>query len=1355
MNAPLTTQLFDPNTATPARLREIPYNYTSFSDREIVIRLLGEQAWADLGALRTERRTGRSARMLFEVLGDIWVVKRNPYLEDDLVESRKRRAMLVEALHHRLTEVDKRRDSPLAASVTGQMQTDREARVDSLLKAARKAVEAFEDHFRHVYDLREATRKKLSKFTDKDNIKFDGMSRVSHVTDATDWRVEYPFVVLMPDSEYEMAGLVSGCIELGLTIIPRGGGTGYTGGAIPLTDRSAVINTEKLERLGMVERSKLPGLDYEVASIFSEAGVVTRRVTEAAEQAGLVFAVDPTSLDASCIGGNVAMNAGGKKAVLWGTALDNLAWWRMVDPQGDWLEVTRLAHNMSKIHDVDVASFELKWYKPKQMQIDGSMRGEPFRSEQLDIPGKRFRKQGLGKDVTDKFLAGLPGVQKEGCDGLITSARWVLHRMPKEIRTVCLEFFGQPKEAVPSIVEIIDYLNTISKNIQPDKDRVPAILAGLEHLDERYLRAVGYATKSKRGGLPKMVLIGDIVGDDADAVARATSEVVRIANSRSGEGFVAIAPEARKTFWLDRARTAAIAKHTNAFKINEDVVIPLRRMGEYTDGIEHINIELSTSNKLKLIARLKDLLANPAGLPLARPDDVSMEKLSMEDLLEQRVAQALELLNTTQARWEFLLSQMDQPLVSVRAALEGLGLGQALVTADTLLQKDPSALLFNLLQDRSIRVSWKTEIRAPLEQIFQGAAFQPILTRCQDIQKEVLRGRVFVALHMHAGDGNVHTNLPVNSDDYEMLKEAEAAVARIMALARSLDGVISGEHGIGITKLAFLTESETAEFRAYKERIDPDGRFNKGKLLPGGDMRNAYTPSFGLMGAESLILQQSDIGSIADSVKNCLRCGKCKPVCATHVPRANLLYSPRNKILATSLLIEAFLYEEQTRRGVSIRHWDEFSDVADHCTVCHKCEQPCPVDIDFGEVSMNMRNLLRKMGKKKFNPGNAAAMFFLNATDPDTIKLTRRAMVDVGFKLQRWAVDFFRVAGKAQTRKPPSTVGKAPIKEQIIHFVNKKMPGNLPKRTARALLDIEDSNYVPIIRRPDTAVDAEAVFYFPGCGSERLFSQVGLATQAMLWEVGVQTILPPGYLCCGYPQRGSGQFDKADKIITDNRVLFHRVANTLNYLDIKTVVVSCGTCYDQLQGYQFDKIFPGCRIIDIHEFLMEKGVHLEGVTGTKYMYHEPCHTPMKTYASSKVVNTLMNSELNGKVEKNDRCCGESGTLGVSRPDISTQVRFRKEEEMKKGVESIRIQSIAAASPNSTDLSVIEAKRFEGPVKILTSCPSCLQGLSRYEGDTGVEADYIVVEIARHLLGENWLPKFVEQANAGGIERVLV
>jgi FAD/FMN-containing dehydrogenase len=146
-------------------------------------------------------------------------------------------------------------------------------------------------------------------------------------------------------------------------------------------------------------------------------------------------------------------------------------------------------------------------------------------------------------------------VQKEGCDGLITAARWVLHRMPSHTRTVCLEFFGQARDAIPSIVEIKNYLDVQGR-------ARGALLAGLEHLDERYLRAVGYATKSKRGVLPKMVLIGDIVGDDDAAVAHATSEVVRLANTRHGEGFVAVSADARKKFWLDRARTAAIARHT-------------------------------------------------------------------------------------------------------------------------------------------------------------------------------------------------------------------------------------------------------------------------------------------------------------------------------------------------------------------------------------------------------------------------------------------------------------------------------------------------------------------------------------------------------------------------------------------------------------------------------------------------------------------------------------------------------------------------------------------------------------------------------------------------------------------------
>jgi Fe-S oxidoreductase len=124
---------------------------------------------------------------------------------------------------------------------------------------------------------------------------------------------------------------------------------------------------------------------------------------------------------------------------------------------------------------------------------------------------------------------------------------------------------------------------------------------------------------------------------------------------------------------------------------------------------------------------------------------------------------------------------------------------------------------------------------------------------------------------------------------------------------------------------------------------------------------------------------------------------------------------------------------------------------------------------------------------------------------------------------------------------------------------------------------------------------------------------------------------------------------------------------------------------------------------------------------------------MKAYEPTAVVDALMGTP----VALNARCCGESGTLAMSRPDVSTQVRFRKEQEMRAGAGALR------------------ADGFAGDVKILTSCPSCLQGLSRYNDDAGTEADYIVVEIARRVLGSDWMAGYVASANQGGIERVLV
>ncbi len=1284
------------------RIREIPYNYTSYSDREIVIRFLGEKSWQMIESLRHSRRTGRSARMLFEVLGDMWVITRNPYVNDDLINTPRRRSALITALQHRLYQVEMRADGNQIAL--------------QLLGSTRNAVQQFDHDLTEQSQLRLKCRRVLGKVTARDNIDFSGLARVAHSTDATDWRIAMPFVVLKPDTEFETAAIVRACIKLGLTIIPRGGGTGYTGGAIPLHAKTAVINTEKLESLSHILQQKLPqsetaaGTEKQHAVVECGAGVITRRVSVLAEENGLAFAVDPTSQDASTIGGNISMNAGGKKAVIWGTTLDNLLSWRMVTTDGLWMEITRLNHNLGKIHDQEKVSFSIQHFKE-----DGTTPASKV--EILNLPGSHFRKPGLGKDVTDKYLFGLPGVQKEGCDGLITSGKFILHRMPQYIRTICLEFFGTDlAKAVPAVVEIKDLFDNNNK----------VLLTGLEHLDERYIRAVKYTTKTAGHGRPKMVLLADICADDENSVDDMAARIIALVQARHAEGFVALSAEARQRFWLDRARTAAISAHTNAFKINEDVVIPLPRLADYNRGIERINIEQSINNKIQICSALLDYLNG--SMDEARQFEDYDNSEESQQIINHKCQTAITLITEIHQRWINILEQLDAPAQQ-----------QAALITETVINKIQSNdTLLDLLLRRDYRISYTQLLSTPLREIFTGEEMQPVRKKLAAIHHEIRDSRLFVALHMHAGDGNVHTNIPVHSENYTMMHEADKIVAKIMALAVSLGGVISGEHGIGLTKIQYLNAEKLAAFKKYKNTVDPHQHFNKDKLLAKSGLDLAYTPSLRLLQQEAIILEDSNLGQLNNEIKNCLRCGKCKPKCMTHVPRANLYYSPRDKILATGLLIEAFLYEEQTRRGVSLSHFDSMNDIADHCTTCHKCLNPCPVNIDFGDVSIHMRNILHHRGKKKTSIAGKAAIIFLNMKAPFAVKAMRLMLAQGGFlgiNIGHFFARNFGLLGK-KNRIPPSTTGKTKTTTQIVNLVRKPIRVAVPRKTSRALLNLEDDRYIAIIRDPKKNHEqSDAVFYFPGCGSERLFSQIAMATLNMLYTAGVQTVLPPGYLCCGYPQIAAGLADKGQAMTTENRVLFYRIATTLNYLDIKTVIVSCGTCMDQLLKYEFERIFPGCRLLDIHEYLMEKGISVKQADASSYIYHTPCHNPMKTYNPSEVTSHLLKKEA----LISDRCCGEAGTLGTSRPDIAEQLHYRKQEELS----SILFK---ATGKNTVK---------NNTVKLLTSCPACQQGLARYADDTGLKTDYVVIEMSKQLQGDTWEKDFIAKANNGGIERVLL
>ena len=141
---------------------------------------------------------------------------------------------------------------------------------------------------------------------------------------------------------------------------------------------------------------------------------------------------------------------------------------------------------------------------------------------------------------------------------------------------------------------------------------------------------------------------------------------------------------------------------------------------------------------------------------------------------------------------------------------------------------------------------------------------------------------------------------------------------------------------------------------------------------------------------------------------------------------------------------------------------------------------------------------------------------------------------------------------------------------------------------------------------------------------------------------------------------------------------------------------------------------------------------VEKAEGVQYMYHEPCHTPLKKHGSEVVISNLLNQPSVASPE----CCGEAGTLAVAHPEIAGKIRSRKEESMQMASEKL-------------------AAKGDEPQKILTSCPSCLQGLNRLEGESHVEADYIVVEMIKQIYGDDWQKSFVQKVKNGGMERVLM
>jgi FAD/FMN-containing dehydrogenase/Fe-S oxidoreductase len=1186
--------------------REIPYNYTSAGDEQIVRQLFGSDTWNVLEELRAQRVTGRSARLLLRFMGDMFMLRRNPFLYQQLIQSPRRRRDFLRAARHDLVVIGGAgHKNPRVSEVLQRCHGYLGNVVRELGGAAR---------------LRARLRRVLGAVVGEDKVSFEPFELISHATDATDWRLCLPICVVRPEREEQAAPLLKAIGRLGLYAIPRGAGTGLTGGAVPLKPDCVMINLERLNAIRGIQEQRWrddQGRDLVAKVMELEAGVITEDAMATASRAGLVFATDPTSAWASTIGGNLAENAGGKSAVLWGTAIDNVLWWRMAMPTGVEWTIRRLGHPLHKLEPEDRARFEVR-----------DQAGELVRT--IELLGSEIRKPALWKDITNKSLKGLPGVQKEGTDGVITSAGFILYPEYEEKATACLEFFGDDFDEASHVIL------ALAHEFPPGPAEA---LMALEHFDQEYVQAIEYQVKAPRNERPQAVLLVDLVAHTPAELERGVERLRRLLDRyQNTEVFFAKNRAEAARFWQDRKRLGAIARHTNAFKLNEDVVLPLDRLAEFARFVEQTNLGEELYNQQELIQELEAVIEQTRG----------------GEWLEAKLPHAYELCRAARAdlghagkrqlREGERLARLERELVDLFAGY-----------ADTL---------------QAIR-----------------ATFSAVRLRL-----------IVIATHMHAGDGNVHVNIPVFSNDRQMMQRAFQTADLAMQKAVELGGVVSGEHGIGITKLKHLEPWRIRELDEHRRQVDPRGLMNPEKLTNLALVDQVFTPSFNLLELEARILQHESLEALADRIKKCVRCGKCKQSCCVFYPRRGLFYHPRNKNLAIASLVEALLYEVQRLRTTEFSFLRQLEEVADHCTICHKCKAPCPVDIDTGEVSLLERQILAARKYKRSTLATRASLRYLMSRSRTYNALFRTLVLRWGTSLQRlgaWAMAWVPRRERLE-RVWPLSLLLSPVPAPAKQPLHRSLP-KCQHTEALLLLPAQE----PVA----------TVFYFPGCGSERLYSAVGRACVFVLLKAGCRVVMPPPFLCCGFPIGVNAKTrEHGRKVLTDT-IIFSQIREMLRYLRFDACVVSCGTCREALAAMGTSQMF-GAGLVDVAEFVL--GLGLKVPTGGDFFYHQPCHDSLSERAP-----LLLKVHLGARVEAVEHCCSEAGTLALSRPDIAAKMLDRKARALRGAIQEC-----------------------SEPRPVLTNCPSCLQGLGRQKSPS-VEPRHIAVELARRVGGENWAREFGE------------
>lgn len=1112
-------------------------------------------------------------------------------------------------------------------SVNARLQAERAALSPEYYRELSGCLERFWQSYEADQKFKATLISRLSSIMNKEQVVSTSNNLIECSTDATDLRMELPALVVFPENTSQIQGIIRLANEMGFPIVPRGGGSGLTGGAVPAKPRSVILSLSRFK--------EILDIDVQARTITVQSGVITLTAIQAAAAKGLLLTVDPASKAASSIGGNVSENAGGPFAFEYGTTLDNLLSYKMVLPTGDVIQINRVDHPRHKIMPEDTAVFEV-------LDEFGNSR------DVITLQGDEIRGTALGKDVTNKFLGGLPGVQKEGVDGIITEATFTLYPILPHSRVMCLEFYGN---SMRNAMYVIKDIVALRDEIRKQGDLVK--LSALEEFGIKYVQAIEYSKKSQKfDGIPISVLIVQLDSMDEAAVFEAVSRITQICERYDNvDSFVAADAHEAEVFWHDRHQLSAISKRTSGFKLNEDIVIPLEVIPDFADFLEEQNLYY-------LAIAYRDALHQVQLLPGIEVDD------------------------------EFIRMEMDV----ASSIIKGKTTKESLPEQELELQ---TSFFFQHLKSKY------SKLHEELTKIFDN----------------MQSTRVVIANHMHAGDGNCHVNLPVNSNDPRMLGLAEEAVEKIFHKVLEFKGQVSGEHGIGITKIGFLAEEKIAALRTYKKKVDPNNIFNPGKLTQRDLVVVPYTFSFNrlikdinktaLPGKESLI-------NLLLNVQTCTRCGKCKQVCPMYLPQKGLLFHPRNKNITLGALVEAIYYSQLQNGEPETRLLGELRKILEHCTACGKCYAICPVKIRTQDVTLQMRAYLEEKGAGGHPFKNR--VLNLLSQDPQTTLPRMAKIAGIGQEMGNRAVNLLPAKWRERLDSPLLR-GKGPSTQF---------------RNLKEGLGLARGNIITA----ENLKSKRAVIYFPGCGAGLFYRSIGMAAVRLLLDAGVSVILPPDHLCCGYPLLASGCKDQFERIGMENQKVMEgliRQAEAAGFV-IKSVLTSCGTCREGIRNYRLKSLETRqVEFQDVVQFVIQQGKGGFGQGPEQLLYHAACHhewTGVSPLKAGEIYASELGKMVGSQVLISPHCCGESGLGALTSPKIYNRLRLRKKEQL------------------SSDLS-----GYPSDSPVVVGCPSCKIGISRTLLEMGVKREVVhtLEFLARLRHGDTWRKDFHKQLSKAAVQ----